>query len=282
MRNISYLISFVLLTGLLFGQQTDSTAGKWIPSMVTGANLSQISFTNWAKGGDNSISWTLSGNVKMNYKSPVWNFKNQLNAVYGRTKLGDEDFRTNDNDIYLENVISYKIGWAVDPFFSNTVRTQITKGYDYTDGASLEIADFFDPGYVTQSIGFTYDKHANFTTRLGLAFQETFADKYRAKYTDDEETTDEVEAFKFETGLESVSDAELTLDDNLIWKSKLRLFSAFETIDVWDVRFDNQFTAKVNSWLNVNLGLLLIYEKIQSPKTQFKQALQIGITYTII
>ena len=44
---------FFLLTmaGLLYGQKPDSTLNRWIPSMVAGLNISQISFKDWTKGG---------------------------------------------------------------------------------------------------------------------------------------------------------------------------------------------------------------------------------------
>ena len=105
--------------------------------------------------------------------------------------------------------------------------------------------------------------------------QETFTNHYRA-YSDDPKTTDKIEAFKLETGIESVTNSELNLDENLLFQSMLRLFSAFNTLDVWDVRWDNTVTAKITKYLNVNLNLLLVYEKRQSPKTQFKEGLQMA------
>lgn len=79
-----------------------------------------------------------------------------------------------------------------------------------------------------------------------------------------------------------MTDAKVTVAENIVWQSKLRLFSRFETIDVWDVRWDNTITASVNSWLNLNFSYILIYEKAQSIKTQTKEALQIGIAYKIL
>lgn len=266
---------------VLFSQEVDSTLNKWIPSMVAGFNISQVSFTNWAKGGDNSISWVLNGNFDLSYKTETWRFKNNLKASYGQSQQGDQGTKTNENDIYLESVFSYNVGWAVDPYFSNTVRTQIAAGYDYEVIPYTEIANFFDPGYITQALGFTYDKLQNFTTRLGVAFQETFASDFASRYTDDPETTNEIEDFKFDTGLESVSDANYELDTNLFYKGKLRLFTRFSSLDVWDVRFDNTITAKVNNWLNVNLSLILVHEISESRRTQLKQGLQIGIVYTL-
>ncbi len=252
----------------------------WVPTAAAGANVSQLSLTNWSQGGDNSITWTLIGNLGLKYLTDNWHFRNHLKAAYGRTKIGGENFRTNENELYFESVLSRKVGWAVDPFLSNTVRTSITKGFNYKKKPPVETVDFFDPGYISQSIGFTYDKLIGFKTRLGFAVQETFTNEHR-EYTDDTSTT-YMDAFKFETGLESVSNAELKIDDNILLKSNLRLFTRYESLDVWDVRWDNALIAKVSDYINVNLSVLMIYEKKQSLKTQLKQALQLGLTYTII
>ena len=143
----------------------------------------------------------------------------------------------------------------------------------------MEIADFFDPGYVTQALGFTYNKDKQFNTRLGIAAQETFTRK-NTRYTDDPATTG-VEKFKIETGLESVTNAEYTLAENLLAKSSLRLFTRFKDISVWDVRWDNAIVAKVNDFINVNFTLLLVYQKDQIDRLQVKEVLQLGIVYTI-
>ena len=261
--------------------KNDSTVTPgWYPNAVAGLNISQIALSNWTQGGDNSITWTGTFTGKLDYLSPDWKLANHINAAYGRTKLGSQDFRTNDNDLYLESVLSKKIDWAVNPYFSNSIRTTITTGYSYQNDKAVKIADFFDPGYVTQSLGFTYDKLAEFKTRLGLAVQETFTNKYR-QYSDDPKTS-KMEAFKLETGIESVTTGEFQVADNLKFRTSLRLFTRFKQLDVWDVRWDNTLIAKINSFMNVNFSYLFIYQKDQSPTAQMKEGLQLGFVYTIL
>ncbi|AFN74138.1 hypothetical protein MROS_0897 [Melioribacter roseus P3M-2] len=274
------VIIYLFSLGLILAQTPDSLKGKWIPGLTTGLGINQVAFNNWVKGGENSIAWTLYGDFKLKYGADKWNFKHQLKAVYGRAKIGEATYKTTENDLFMEDVLSYKAGWAVDPFFSNSLRTQVTKGYDYKLTGAPNVSDFFDPGYITQTFGFAYDKYSNITTRIGVAFQEVISNRF-IQYTDDPETS-EIETFKFETGFESVTDMNFKLDDNIALASKLRLFSRFESLDVWDVRWDNVITAKVNNWLSVNFTYLLLYEKAQSLKTQTKEALQIGITYSIL
>ncbi len=274
------VFAFLIFSAAGFSQQDTIILHKWIPKAVAGLNLSQISLSNWTQGGEDALSWTLFSNGSLYYRTELWHFKNDLKVAYGRTKLGSSDYRTNDNELYLESVVSRNIGWAIEPYFSNTVRTVITSGFDYGTDSVKEIANFFDPGYLTQSLGFIYDNVPGFTTRLGFAVQEVITNKFTF-YSDDPETS-EIEKIKVETGVESVTTAEYTVMENILLKSKLRLFSRFESLDIWDIRWDNALTAQVNEYINVSFAFLLIYEEAQIQKTQIKEALQVGIIYTIL
>ena len=281
MKQYFLLVAVLWLYTTSFAQTPDSLKNKWIPSLTTGLGINQVAFSNWVKGGENSIAWSLYGDFHLNRETDTWSFRNQIKASYGRAKVGSETYKTTDNDLYMEDVAIYNVGWAVSPFISNSIRTQVTKGYDYKLETAPNISDFFDPGYITQTIGFTYDKYQNVITRLGVGFQEVITNKF-TQYSDDPNTKDKIEKFKFETGFESVTDVNYNVDTNLLYSCKLRLFSRFESLDVWDVRWDNTITAKVNSWLNVNFTYLLVYQKDQSPYTQTKQTLQVGIVYSIL
>lgn len=263
-----------------FSQVQDSLKNKWIPSLVTNIGFNQIAFTNWVKGGENSIAWSILTNFSYNNTGDLWAYKNSIKANYGRSKIGSGKYITTDNEIYIENLVSYDVGWAVSPFFSNSIRTQITKGYNYKTFPTRQISDLFDPGYITQTLGFTYDKYPNIITRLGIGFQEVITNKFN-QYTDNESTS-EIEKFKLETGIESVTDFDFKIDDNIIYKSKLRLFSQFTSLDVWDIRFDNIIAAKISKIISVNFSYLVVYEKSQSLKTQVKEGLQVGFVLNIL
>lgn len=264
----------------MFAQQDTVLLYKWVPTAAAGLNISQIALSDWTQGGEDALTWSITGTGGLKYTTDFWSFKNDLKIAYGRTRLGSEEFKTNDNELYLESVLSRSIGWDIEPYFSNTVRTALTTGYSYEEDSKTTIANFFDPGYITQSLGFIYDKVPGFQTRLGFAIQEVITNKF-TQYSDDTETA-EVEKLKLETGLESVSTAEYTLMENVLLKSKLRLFTRYESLDVWDVRWDNTVAAKVNDYLNVNFTFLLVYEEAQIKKRQIKEGLQLGLVYTIL
>ncbi|NWF89806.1 MAG: DUF3078 domain-containing protein [Ignavibacteriaceae bacterium] len=270
----------LLFSSVSFSLDDSLIAPKWSYSGVAGLNISQIALENWTQGGDNALAFTLLGNFGAKFIDSPWTFNNGLKLAFGRTKLGEDEFRTNDNEFFLESILSYAFGWALDPYFSNSVRTVLSKGYDYKINPAIQTSQFFDPGYITQSIGFMYNKLPNFTTRIGLGFQETITSKFPF-YSDDPETPSELEKFKFDTGIESVTEGAVKIEENVLYGSKLRLFSSFNELDVWDVRWDNLITAQISKYFNVNFNVLLIYEKKQSLKTQLKEALQFGITYSL-
>jgi len=280
MKKIFLLLFTLSLVNFVTAQDADSTLNKWTPSLLASLNLSQIAFQDWTKGGESAFSFTVGADWVMNYKASEWSFKNQLKGEWGQSKTGYEIKKITVNNIFNETVFFYDPGWLFKPYASNLIRTPITDGYDYSEPEKKQIVAFFDPGYVTQSIGFAYDESEIIKTRLGLAFEESFANKFAAQYTDDDETAD-VEKFKFETGIESMTDLNLKIDENVVYKSKLRLFTGFDRMTVWDVAWDNTFTAEVNKWLNVNLTYILIYKASESLRTQMQEALQVGIVYNL-
>lgn len=283
MKIIYLLLIIVLLSATTFA--LDETEEKkdtlWTPNGVIGLNLSQIAFSNWTQGGDNSLSFTVFTILGLDYISYPWKWTNSLKLTYGRTKTGSDEYRTNDNEIYFESVLVHRLGWKANPYASTTFRSALTKGFNYDQDPAVQIVGFFDPAYITQGLGFQYESGDIFIQRLGISFKQTVADKFKALYSDDPDTPNEIESFKFESGLESVTEVKYDFLPNMTFYTYLRLFTRFDAFDVWDVRWDNLITAKVNEYFNVNFNVLLIYDESQSIKRQLKQALQVGITYTL-
>ncbi|MEN8194269.1 MAG: DUF3078 domain-containing protein [Bacteroidota bacterium] len=281
MKQVIFIILSFILINELYAEEPDSTLNKWVPKLKVELNLSQIAFKDWAKGGESSFSFTGIVNWKMKYKSENWSFENEFHAAAGRSKVEPDILKTTANEMYNLSVLRFDIDESYQsPFISLLVRTPITAGYDYDETPPKEISGFFDPGYITQSLGVFYSKSNVFKTRLGLAFEESFANIFAARYTDNKETNP-IEYFKFETGIESVTDLQVHLDDDIVYDSTLRLFSGFDRLSVWDVIWKNTVTAKFNDWFNVNFLFLLIHNTKESLRTQMQESIQIGLVYNI-
>lgn len=281
MKHLSLLIIFLGFFSTLKAEEPDSTLNTWVGDLKVELNLSQIAFHNWSKGGESSFSFVGILNWKMKYKTENWSFENEFLASAGRSKIEPNILKTTANEMYNVSIFRFDIDDTYQsPFLSLLVRTPITTGYDYEQDPPKEISGFFDPGYVTQTLGVYYSKSNVFKTRLGLAFEESFASKFANRYTDDAET-EYTEYFKFETGIESVTNVEWYLDKDIIYRGTLRLFSGFDRLSVWDVIWKNTVTAKFNDWFNVNFLFLLVHNTKESLKTQIQESIQIGIVYNI-
>lgn len=258
----------------------DSTkTGPWQLSGVVGLNFSQVALSNWSQGGDNSIAYSLLGDFHFDYIKESWKLTNYLKLNWGRTKIGSDDSKVTDNEGILENVLSFNIDWTFDPYVSNTIRTVLVDGYDYGADPKEQVSAFFDPGYITQGLGLEYNKSELIKSRLGLGFKHTVTNKFN-KYSDDPDT-EEIEKYKLDTGIESVTELSTAINEILGFKSKLTLFGRFEDLGWWDVHWDNTLVAKVSKWFNFNINVLVVYDKVQTPKTQLKEAIQLGITYNL-
>lgn len=274
------ILSFLLSSLIIFAQEkADSNLYKWQPTLVTGFNLSQVSFSDWAKGGDNSLAWNAYSRFGLAYQTEDWVFKNQLRLLFGRIQVGDGPNKQNENEFFMETVGARELFAKLKLSVSNTIFTQITTGYDYKVSPEQKVSDFFDPAYITQGIGLLFDNSDYVKSRLDLAFREIVTSSYN-KESDDPKTA-ETEKFKFDIGIASVTDLTVPVAHNVQYTSKLSLFSPFKTLDVWDVRWENAVTAKFSDWFAVNLDFLLVYIQDQIMRTQIRQGLQIGITYTI-
>ncbi len=71
----------------------------------------------------------------------------------------------------------------------------------------------------------------------------------------------------------------------IFWKqypSSIQTFTSFDSaISSTDVYFSNKITGRVNSYINTNLSLDLVYDDDFSEEIQVAQILSLGISYSI-
>ena len=83
-------------------------------------------------------------------------------------------------------------------------------------------------------------------------------------------------------GAESVTDLNLKVSEQILYESKLEIFSNFEGTDEIDVNWDNTFSAHVSELVKVSFNFRLLYDKDIFYKRQLKQTLAIGLSYTFL
>lgn len=251
-------------------------------NIITGnLNLSQSSFSNWTQGGENNWSWQLDLNGKFEDKQEMFDWVTTAKISYGRTKVSDQKSKKSADEIRLESVFTFKAGTYVNPYFAMTGETQLTKGFDFSSSPKVEISKFLDPGYFSESAGFGYEPFKDFKTRLGAALKQTVASEFATRFSDDPETA-KLEKVRSEIGAESVTDISSKLSENILFTTRLELFSNLESFEEIDVRWDNIFSAKVSKYIGVSFNFKLLYDRDISIRRQIKQVLGVGVTYAFL
>jgi hypothetical protein len=199
--------------------------------------------------------------------------------AFGQTRLGSQGLRKTDDNIDISSVLTYKVGTLINPYAALTVKSQFAPGFIYNDSGRVQQSAFFDPGYLMQSCGVGYQPLTELKTRIGVAAREIVTSKYN-QYADDPTTT-EVEKTRLEGGLEWVTDVSWQLHDNLLFTSRIELFSPLKKFSQTVLRSDNTFTAKVTKYITTTLNLQVLNDSKISPYTQFKEAIALGLSYTI-
>lgn len=281
------LVVFLLPLGAR-AQQADSLQ-RWKKSLVGVLNGSQAAYSNWTQGGLNTIAVTTALDGKAERKTPNWNQTHSLRMAYGLVKQDTLALRKADDIIRLETSLRY-LGEGFFRHLRPTVamgfRSQFTSGYSYDknpfkDGRKppVRVSDFFAPATLTQAIGLTYQPSPWFKQRFGLGGKQTIvaARSLRSLYNLSADKLARVEA-----GLESRTDVDAEIAENVRVISSLALFAAFNRPDMPDITWDNEIKMKVNSWLSTNLQGSLLFDRNQSPQPQLKEVLSVGISITLI
>jgi hypothetical protein len=266
---------WMLLTmPIVANAQQIADTSLWKHSVVAGVTATQVSYKDWAQGGENALAWTAMLEGKSLYDLPFYVWTNSYNFAYGNTKLGTQSVRKTDDKIDIASEYIYKFDAYVNPYVAASFKTQFTKGYAYdASGTATAISDFLDPAFLTQSAGASYQPIPEVKTRLGPALREILTNTF-TQYSGGKKN-------KVEFGLESVTEAGARLDDNLFFKAKLELFAAFKTMDEVVVRSDNTITAKISKYFSTNLNVQFIQERPISPRTQIKQTIALGFSYVL-
>jgi len=254
----------------------------WKNSANGTLNLNQAYFDNWTKGGTNALSWEGRLEGMALRKEADWDWQSKGRVVYGQSHLDGLGTRKSSDELMLETVYTRKVSEWVNPFASARLQSQFAVGYSYNDSAETRarVSGVFDPTYFTQTVGLGKSWTDAYKVRVGATLKQTFS-AARYGYADDPATA-EVETFRLEPGASLTAELRRTLMENILLTSALNLFANFESADAIDVRWENQVTAKVNSWVSLNAGLDLLYDKDVSTRRQIRQNLAVGVSFLSI
>lgn len=285
----------------------------WKIITETGFYFNQISLTNWATGGESSLSGKATINFDANYKKNKINFENNVSLTYGVIGIKGSKIRKTDDKIDISSSLGIN---AFGKWFYSTVinlKTQFDRGYKYPNDSTV-ISRFFAPAYLTVSLGLDYkpNDYLSFffspaAGKIIFVLDQDLADKGAFGVTsaviDDSTGIVLVKGknLKSEFGFNIIAKIEKEILKNVTIKSKLNLYNNYLDEDIsnkWniDVDWETNIHFTINKSLSTELYIHLIYdhnvlipeyEEIEGkkvkvnegPKLQFKESFGIGFFF---
>lgn len=274
---------------------TDSTK-SWKRGALFNLGFSQVTLSNWAAGGNSSVSGNGIANFFYNYTGPKDAWENTLNLGYGLQKQDEADLQKTDDNIELNSKYGRK---ATEKWYYAGLlnfKTQFAPGFNLPDD-STKISGFLAPGYLLGAAGMNY-KHKEI---LGV-----FISPITSKTTfvmDDALSSigafgvEENKNVRYELGGYVRGNFQKEIMKNVKLTTTLGLFSNYiESPQNIDVNWDMLVLMKVNKFITVSLNTTLIYDndititrdddgdginEVNGPRTQFKEILAVGFSYKL-
>ncbi|HMR46314.1 MAG TPA: DUF3078 domain-containing protein [Bacteroidia bacterium] len=300
MKRITTIVIAVAIAGSTMAQTSAPVDTSWKKGGMGSINFNQVALSNWAAGGENSMSGAAFLSLFANYAKERLSWDNQLDLAYGLLKSGDAKVRKNEDKIDLNSKVGYKVS-ANSKFYYTFLfnfKSQFANGYDYKNDTLLKypISKFLAPGYLLYSIGIDYKPDDAFSLYLSPLTGRTII------VNDD--MLSQAGAFGVDPGKKSLTQLGAYLRamykkdvfTNVNFQTKLELFSNYlDNPQNIAVNHEILIAMKVNKFITANIGTQMIYDDIipvtviketsgvkeakTGPRLQFKEVFGIGLSY---
>lgn len=267
--------------------------------------LTQTSFLNWTKGGNNTIAGITAYRGDFDYKKGNLFWRNDLVLRYGLSKEEGIDHALKTDDIIdIKSNVGYRSSIASKWYYSGdfSLTTQFAKGYKGKTKANL-ISNFFAPARMRLGVGAVYtDKEDNFkihisplTNQVTFVYDQDLADNgafgvTKAVKDADGNIIKKGENINSEFGTLLRLEYKTRLMKNVNFSVKSSFYSdylnKFGNVDS-DIMLN--IDMKVNQYIHSRISSHLLYDDDTSivendgtqtgPKVQLKQILGVGVTY---
>ena len=273
---------------------------KWNKGGDISISFSQVSLSNWAAGGENSLAFSSSSNLHANYKKDKLIWENYAFMTYGILKTGDRSAVKNTDQLVIGSRFGYQMSnnWYYTAALLG--RSQFAPGYIQD---TIRISDFLAPANVFVSLGMDY-KPSN---RLSVSLAPAMGKATFVRSDDEniliaggipEDRRNEGKKSHYEFGGGIVVNLNGSYFKNRVtYTTQLELFSNYfkENPLIMDVIWDFHFRIALTQFISAQLRLNMRYfesQKTMKPnpaspgemleekaQLQVKQFFEIGLFY---
>lgn len=292
----------------IWGQEPqEKVETVWTESAVSTFLFNQAAFNKeWQGGGISNVSGNVNLTYNLNYNKNGVNWDTKVTAEYGAAKIQAQDNLQKTNDrVEVISVVGKKIKnskWYYSGLFN--FRTQFDSGYEASErteiinGVSVKISSdvrnskFFSPANFLLGPGILWKKEEDLKLNIApstgrlivVASQFTNPNDPRNRLDEDDEYFGVAsgETTRFELGMALNGYAKIELLPNVELENILGLYSNYlEKPKNVDIDYTANLSMRVNNLITTNVAFQAIYDDNAVQGFQIRQALGVGITYTL-
>lgn len=250
--------------------------------------LSQMSLSNWAAGGLNTISYNGYLNYVISVSKNKRSWENSLNLGFGMVRQGGVSglWIKSDDKIDFVSKFGTKFGEKTAGAALFKFRSQFAPGFEDIERTNL-ISDILAPAYLVGALGVDAIPNKAWTFFLAPATFKGTIVMNDSLSSSGAYGVEEGEKFRSELGGYARVEFKKEVMKNIQYIGRLDLFSNyFVNPQDLDVNWENLISMQVNKYVNVTLRTHLIFDKdIQiegaTSQVQFKQVFAAGLAYKL-
>jgi len=297
-----FIVSVLLVLPLQALQaQTDTTAVQKDTTWTKGGgfrlNLAYVSLSNWAGGGESTLSGGTELSLFANMETERATWDNSLEFAYGIIQEGrgsDAPIKKNNDLLIITSKYGRKLNkkWSLAGLLD--FRTQVAPGYiyEFNEMTGREertfTSEFLAPGYLLVSTGVSYKPSKNFSAGLlPMAGKFTFVlnDSLSQAGAYGVEAGEQARA---QLGASLIAKGQWTPMENVEVKGNLLLFADYDKLANIDVNLEIFVRLRVNKWISTTFTSQLIYDDdidvlrdddTIGPALQVRNVLNLGFTF---
>jgi hypothetical protein len=233
--------------------------------------FNQAYLSNWAKGGESSISGVLdlTGNANYNNTAKKLVWTNQGRLKHGFVKPQEKSIRRNLDLFEVNSKLNTKAFGRFD--FSSTAqfKTQFAKGYDYKTSDTIPVSNFLSPAIITLGMGLDYKPNKETSINFApLSYKGTFVSD-TAMIDQKKYGIDDDRKARHEPGASLTVNHKFSPVKNITISNRVQLFTNYiDSPQNIDIDWEMIATMSLNWFTDVRLNTHFIFD--DDTKTTYK------------